>query len=241
MNFQKIDMDQTHIRLTTDLDNHNLKSYIFQLRLQLKNYILKNPDFLIEMEPIVNYPENAPLIIKKMHDSSFKADVGPMACVAGTISELSLRYLIENDSKNSIVENGGDIALINSEKILCGLYSNNRILGNSIAFEIPPRKKILGICTSSGKIGHSISFGESDSVTVISNSPSISDGLATRIANAVRGETSEDKVSNACETAENFREYYDGVLIVSDEIIATIGKLPRIVETNEFEVNRGIR
>ena len=99
----------------------------------------------------------------------------------------------------------------------------------------------MGICTSSGKIGHSISFGESDSVTVISNSPSISDGLATRIANDVRGETSEDKVSNACETAENFREYYDGVLIVSDEIIATIGKLPRIVETNEFEVNRGIR
>lgn len=241
MNFQKIDMDQTHIRLTTDLDNPNLKRYIFQLRSQLKNYILKYPDFLIDMEPIVNYPENAPLIIKMMHDSSFKADVGPMACVAGTISELSLRYLIGNNSRNSIVENGGDIALINTEKILCGIYSDNQILGNSIAFEIPPRKKILGICTSSGKIGHSISFGESDSVTVISNSPSLADGLATRIANDVRGETSEDKVSNACETAENFREYYDGALIVSDEIIATIGKLPRIVETNEFEVNKSIR
>ena len=172
-----------------------------------------------------------------MYESSQKCDVGPMACVAGTISELSLDYLIENDSTQSIVENGGDIALINREKIICGIYSNNKILGNQIGFEIKPRKNPLGICTSSGKIGHSISFGDSDSVTVISNSASISDGLATRIANDVIGETSEDKVSNALESAENFREFYDGILIISDENIGTIGKLPRIVETNAFKPN----
>ena len=237
MNFQKIDLEQTHIRLTTDLTSQDLKRYILQIRLQLKNYMSLNPDFLITMEPITNYSDDLPFIIKTMYESSVKSDVGPMACVAGTISELSLNYLLKNGSKYSIVENGGDIALVNNKKVLCGIYSNNEILGNDIAFEIKPHKKVLGICTSSGKIGHSISFGESDSVTVISDSPSIADGLATRIANEVKGETSEDKVTNACEVAENFKEFYNGILIISDENIATIGKLPKIVETNEFDVN----
>ena len=114
--------------------------------------------------------------------------------------------------------------------------TNNEILGNNIAFEIKKREKPLGICTSSGKIGHSISFGESDSVTVISNSPSIADGLATRIANEVTGEDSEDKVSNALEAAENYREFYNGVLIISDDNVGTVGKLPKIVESEQFKV-----
>ena len=234
MYFQEINLGETHIRLKTDLVDNNLKYYVHSIRSDLKNYITRNQDFLLSIEPLRLNEENLPLIIKTMHESSFKSDVGPMACVAGTISELSLNYLIENDSKNSIVENGGDIALINNKTTLCGIYSNNKILGNEIAFKIKPQKRPLGICTSSGKIGHSISFGLSDSVTVISNSPSIADGLATRIANDVSGETSEDKVANALETSEKFRELFKGALIICDDNIATIGKLPKIVETKEF-------
>ena len=171
-----------------------------------------------------------------MIESSGIVDVGPMACVAGTISELSLDYLINIDSKYSIVENGGDIALINDEQVLCGIYSNNDVLGNEIAFMLNPRKKPLGICTSSGKIGHSISFGEADSVTVISKSASIADGLATRIANEVKGQRGEDRLSSALECCENYREFFDGVLIISNDDVGTVGKLPKIVETNEFQV-----
>ncbi|WP_406535032.1 UPF0280 family protein [Methanobrevibacter sp.] len=235
MNFSEIDLDQTHIRLTTDLENHELKMYIFSIRRDLKNYILKNEDFLLSIDPIKT-DDDLPLIVKTMVTSSSIADVGPMACVAGTISELSLNYLIGNDSKYSIVENGGDIALINDEDVLCGIYSNNHVLGNDIAFKINARKKPLGICTSSGKIGHSISFGEADSVTVISNSSSIADGLATRIANEVKGETSEDKLSNALECCENYREFFEGVLIISQDYVGTVGRLPKIVETDEFDV-----
>ena len=172
-----------------------------------------------------------------MYESSRIADVGPMACVAGTISQLSLEYLINKKSSYSVVENGGDISLINDEKILCGIYSNNEILGNNIAFEIKSRKNPLGICTSSGKIGHSISFGDSDSVTVIGNSAAICDGLATRIANEVVGETNEDKVSNAAEFCDNFKQHFRGALIICGKSVATVGRLPKIVEVNEFEVN----
>lgn len=236
MHFEEIDLDQTHIRLTTDLENNNLKQYIFEIRNDLKRYIRKNQDFLVSLEPLKIKEDDLSPIVLKMYESSSCAEVGPMACVAGTISEMSLDYLIDNGSKCSIVENGGDIALINDQEVLCGIYSNNEILGNNIAFKIKARKKPLGICTSSGKIGHSISFGSSDSVSVISKSPSIADGLATRIANEVIGEDSESKVSNALECAENYREFYEGVLIISDENVGTVGRLPKIVESDEFRV-----
>lgn len=235
MNFSEIDLEETHIRLTTDLANHELKSHIFSIRRDLKNYISKNPEFRFSFDSI-KVDEGLPLVVRTMAESSNIADVGPMACVAGTISELSLDYLIGLDSRYSIVENGGDIALVNDEAVLCGIYSNNQALGNDIAFRIRARKSPLGICTSSGKIGHSISFGEADSVTVISNSSSIADGLATRIANEVKGETSEDKLSNALECCENYREFFEGVLIISQDHVGTVGRLPKIVETDEFDV-----
>ena len=236
MYFEEINIDQTHIRLTSDLDNSDLKHYIYMIRQDLKRYISLNQDFLISMEPLRYDSDNLTPIVLKMYESSEKADVGPMACVAGTISEMSLNYLIENGSDYSIVENGGDIALINDKSVLCGIYSNNEILGNNIAFKIKSRKKPLGICTSSGKIGHSISFGQSDSVTVISKSPSIADGLATRIANEVTGEDSESNVSNALEIAEGYREFFNGVLIISGENVGTVGKLPKIIESKKFNV-----
>lgn len=231
----EIDIGETHIRLTSDLTNHNLKAYIYSIRRDLKNYISRNQDFLLAMEAL-EMDENAPAIVQRMYESSIFADVGPMACVAGTISEFFLDYLIRLGSTYSIVENGGDIALVNDRKVLCGIYSNNEVLGNEIAFEIKKRRSPLGICTSSGKIGHSISFGESDSVTVISNSSSLADGLSTRIANDVRGNTSEDRVFNALESAENYREFFDGVLIISDDNVGTVGRLPKIVETRQFDV-----
>lgn len=236
MYFEEINIDQTHIRLTSDLDNSDLKHYIYMIRQDLKRYISLNQDFLISMDPLRYDSDNLTPIVLKMYESSAKADVGPMACVAGTISEMSLNYLIENGSDYSIVENGGDIALINDKSVLCGIYSNNEILGNNIAFKIKSRKKPLGICTSSGKIGHSISFGQSDSVTVISKSPSIADGLATRIANEVTGKDSESKVSNALEIAEGYREFFNGVLIISGENVGIVGKLPKIVESQKFNV-----
>lgn len=235
MNFSQIDLDETHIRLTTDLDNHDLKRFIFNIRRDLKEYLLKDNDFAVSLNPLKLPERELSQIVYKMYESSIIADVGPMACVAGTISEMSLDYLMENGSKCSIVENGGDISLVNDEKILCGIYSSNEVLGNNIAFEIKSRKRPLGICTSSAKIGHSISFGDADSVTVLGKSSSVCDGLATRIANEVLGESSEDKVLNGLECCENFKEFFDGALIICGGNVGTIGKLPRIVETSKFD------
>ncbi|MCQ2972325.1 MAG: UPF0280 family protein [archaeon] len=224
-----IDIGETHIRLTTDLENINLKNYILKLRRDLEGYILLNPEFKISLDKLDKPKEIIPAIVNLMYDASIKCDIGPMATVAGAIAGMSLDYLISLGSTNSIVENGGDIAIINSEKILCGIYSNNEILGNNIAFKLKKRKNPLGISTSSGKIGHSISFGTADSVTVLGGSPAITDGLATKIANEVSG-----SVENGLNLAENYKEYFDGILIISGEEIGTMGHLPKIIEVENF-------
>ena len=234
MNFSQIDIDETHIRLTSDLLGHDLKRYVFDLRKDLKDYIFRNSEFSISIEPLKMPDGDLPDIVFKMYESSILCDVGPMACVAGTISEMSLDYLMSCGSSYSIVENGGDIAVVNDRKVLCGIYSNNESLGNDIAFEIKKRKGPLGICSSSGKIGHSISFGESDCVTVLGKSASLCDGLATRIANCAYGDSSQDMIVNALECGDEYREFFDSALIICGENVGTIGKLPKIVETDEF-------
>ncbi len=232
-----IDINQTHIRLTTDVENNNLNLFIYQIHNYLNSFISLNKDFLLSFDSLDFKSDNLPAIVKLMVESSKKADVGPMACVAGSISELCLNYLINQESKYSIVENGGDIAILNNKTALCGIYSNNRIIENKVAFKIKPRKSPLGICTSSGKIGHSISFGESDSVSVVSNSSSTADGLATRIANEVKGDNSHDAISNALDVCENYKEFFQGVLIISGANVGTIGKLPKLVKTEEFNLD----
>ena len=234
MNFSNIDIGETHIRLTTDLKSQDLNGYVFKMRRDLNEHIRKNDGFSLAMEPLEMPEGDLEEIVFRMYESSILADVGPMACVAGTISEMALNYLIDNGSDYSIVENGGDIAIVNDKRVLCGIYSNNEVLGNDIAFEIKKRERPLGICTSSGKVGHSISFGRADSVTVIGRSASLCDGLATKIANSAVGESSEDMAAAALECGDGYRQFFDGALIICGDNVATVGRLPKIVETNEF-------
>ena len=57
------------------------------------------------------------------------------------------------------------------------------------------------------------------------------------MANEVKGENSQDAISNALEIAENYKELFKGVLIISGDNIGTIGKLPKLVKTKKFELD----
>jgi ApbE superfamily uncharacterized protein (UPF0280 family) len=56
-------------------------------RSSLQTYIKQHPEFLTSLEP-VEAADNAPCIVKRMCDAAFLAGVGPMAAVAGAVSEL---------------------------------------------------------------------------------------------------------------------------------------------------------
>jgi ApbE superfamily uncharacterized protein (UPF0280 family) len=227
---EKINIQETKINLKTDLENHNLPDFIIKRRMEIINFSRRNPEFLSSLEPLII--NEAPLIVKLMAKAAIKAEVGPMAAVAGSISQLSLSYLLEKGTKYSIIDNGGDIALKTNEKVTIGLYSGISSLSGSIGFQIKAKQTPIGICTSSGTVGHSISFGRSDSVTVFASKSSLADALATSIANNAQGITNQDAVQNCLNRADDFKENFRGIIVVVGEHAGTIGKIPQLVKTN---------
>lgn len=228
---ENIRIKETRIKLVTDIENHGLHGFILKERLLLEDYIRRKPYFLTSLEPIS--AGDGPTIVKIMLKAGLIGGVGPMAAVAGTISELSLHHLMDKGSKYSIVDNGGDIALINDRKVNIGLYAGDSPLSGEIGFQLKASRKPLGVCTSSGTVGHSISFGRADAVTVFASRASVADALATSIANAANGDRDHEAVENALEKAECFRDYFHGILVVVGENAGIIGRIPRLVKTDK--------
>ncbi|MDD1773911.1 MAG: UPF0280 family protein [Methanobacterium sp.] len=228
---EKISIEETNINLITDLEKHKLYYYILTIRQELKNYIFRHEDFLLSLEPVL--VEDAPLIVKMMARAGRKAEVGPMAAVAGSIAQLSMLYLVGEGAKKAIVDNGGDVSLKTNEDVVMGLYAGNSSLSGQLGFKIKHEKTPMGICTSSGTVGHSISFGRADSVTVFAEEASTADALATSIANEVLGKIDSDAVGNGLARAEEFRPYLKGVLIIVGESAGIVGKIPHIIKTDK--------
>lgn len=244
---ERIKIGETDLILKTDIRQHELPKFIIKQRFLLKNYIRENPDFLTSFEPVIvgeenygligkkskSHPENTPLIVKMMARAGRMAEVGPMAAVAGTISQLSMGFMIVEGAKYVIADNGGDVALKTDQDVIVGLYAGESSLSGELGFKVKYRKTPMGICTSSGTVGHSISFGRSDSVTVFANEASTADALATSIANFAHGEKDHDAVQNSIGRAEDFRELMRGVLVVVGESAGTLGKIPKLVKTDK--------
>ncbi len=228
---KRIRIQETNILLTSDVEPHYLISFITKCRAELKNYIRMNPEFQTSLEPLK--VGEAPLIVKLMAESAEIAGVGPMAAVAGTISQLILNFLLNQDARYVIADNGGDIALKTNKDVIMGLYAGESSLSGRIGFKIKHHKTPMGICTSSGTVGHSISFGQADSVTVFASSASTADALATSIANYATGNKEVEQVENCLGKAEELREHFQGVLVVVGESAGTVGKIPDMVETNK--------
>ena len=139
-------------------------------------------------------------------------------------------YLEKHETKFSVLENGGDIALKTNKELILGIYAGKSIFTNNIALKIKAKKEGYGICTSSGTVGPSKSFGKTDATIVLGKEASICDSLATKIANYGNGEDDEEIVNNSLEKAEEYIEYCDGILVIKVEYLAKIGHIPKIVK-----------
>jgi uncharacterized protein len=243
---EHIRIGETDLFLKTDLLEHGLSKFIITQRLRLKNYINLHPEFLTSFEPVLvnrngynssivskSKSQDPPLIVKLMARAGRKGEVGPMAAVAGTISQLCMGFLIEKGAKYVIIDNGGDLALKTDKDVIVGLYAGESSLSGQLGFRIKRGKTPMGICTSSGTVGHSISFGRSDSVTVFADEASTADALATSIANSAIGESDHDAVQNSIERAEDFKKLMKGVLIVVGDNAGTLGNIPKLVKTDK--------
>jgi len=192
-------------------------------RIVLEDYISKDPEFLKTLKPYF-VPESAPEIVKKMAAASARAGVGPMASVAGAIAYFAVRAMVHQGARYAIFENGGDIAIFTEEPVVIGLYAGERI--KNLAFKIEPRPAIFGLCTSSGKMGHSLSFGLADSVTVLSEDPALADAVATAVGNCIK----TDDPGQMEKTIERYLiSGVEGIMVVMNEKIGLGGKLPEII------------
>jgi ApbE superfamily uncharacterized protein (UPF0280 family) len=195
------------IGATKMLYDKALKS-VKKYREQIETYIRINPEFLSSLNPLEAEP-GAPEIVIRMCEASRKAGVGPMAAVAGAISEMVGSELLLH-SDEVIVENGGDIFIKTNQTRKVGVHAGQSPLSGSVALEIKPENTPLGICTSSGTVGHSLSFGKADAAVILSKDAFVADAAATAVGNLVK---SADDINTAIEFASTIKGV-EGVLIV---------------------------
>jgi ApbE superfamily uncharacterized protein (UPF0280 family) len=122
-----------------------------------------------------------------MAAASSKVGVGPMAAVAGAFAEHVGKGLLRY-SDEVIVENGGDIYIRSKKSRLIGVYAGDSPLSGKVALRIEPGDTPLGVCTSSGTVGHSLSFGRADAAIVLAQSAALADAAATAVGNLVQSE-----------------------------------------------------
>lgn len=214
----------THIvAKETDLlifTNKPLKSGFAEERIRayrwdIENYINRDHRFLTALKPIP-VEMNASPIVKDMAEQSKKANVGPMSTVAGAIAESLGNDLLKAGYKDVIVENGGDIFLKTRKTRKVGVYVGRSKLWSKLQLEIKPKNTPLGICTSSGTLGHSLSFGCADSVVIISKSASLADAVATATANRIN---SKDDLQRALDFARSVKGVLGVVIILKNNLV----------------------
>ncbi|MBN1254390.1 MAG: UPF0280 family protein [Deltaproteobacteria bacterium] len=186
---------------------------IITFRHQLESYLTENPLFVESLVPLPLDPR-APEIVREMLTASQKAGVGPMAGVAGAMAEFVGKTLL-SETPEVVVENGGDIFLQSSTERKIGIFADRSPLNMRVGIRVPPERTPVGICTSSGTVGHSTSFGKADAVCVISSSTALADAAATAVGNLVQG---KGDIEQALEWGRTIPGVEGIVIIVADAL-----------------------
>ena len=159
--------------------------WIIQARTYIESYAASHPGFLDALAPLPVDPF-APPVVSSMLEAGTRAGVGPMAAVAGAVAQYVGDRILEEVPGEVIVENGGDIFLKVEGPVVVSIFAGASPLSNRVGIRVPCRGEPLGICTSSGTVGHSRSLGRADAVTVVAASTPLADALATSAANLVK-------------------------------------------------------
>jgi len=215
---------ELYIRASINLKRKALK-LVLKYRDKLERYIEQHPSFLTSLEPL-SVSDDAPYIIKLMSEAASKVGVGPMASVAGAIAEFVGNEL-SAFSPEIIIENGGDIFLKSLKTRIIGIYAGKSPLSGKIGLEINGQDTPLGVCSSSGTVGHSLSYGEADAVIVLSRSATLADAAATAIGNLIVDSSDTSKGIEFTKGIDGLL----GVIIIKDDKIGLWGKV-KICQTS---------
>ncbi len=217
-----VKIKETDLHIQADRDVlRRAEEIVMQCRLQLEEHIIRYPEFYSSLMPLPKV-FTAPPLIKEMYDAGRIAGVGPMAAVAGGIAESVGKKLLAEGVEEIIVENGGDIFLSRRGESRIAIFAGESPLSCKVGIELSAPMP-WGVCTSSGTVGHSLSMGEADSVTVVARSTLLADAAATRLGNEVgKAAGGKDSVNRALGIIQEIEGVVGGVVICG-EILGAIG------------------
>ncbi|MFX0021996.1 MAG: UPF0280 family protein [Candidatus Hermodarchaeota archaeon] len=224
------------------------ESFYFHRR-NLDIYIAKNMDFVNTFSPIKVNTEFQ--IINLMAEVAEICDVGPMAAVAGALADLMRHSMkIQKNNENNtlptcrvaLVENGGEISIDSEEPITVALYAGNNELNLNMGFLIRKEDCPIGIGTSSATIGHAISLGQADAVTIFAKNAALADAAATKIGNLVKGDDVEKSINLGLDAIDDINGVL-GAFISRKNKVGHTGKLPKLVkiEGNKYQILKKIK
>jgi uncharacterized protein len=196
-----------------------VRALIIQERQQLEAYIQQRPEFLTTLTPWPPDPY-APPLVREMIAAAVPAEVGPMAAVAGAIAARVGRALT-TFTDEIIVENGGDIYMRLQSPATVSLYAGSSPLSHKVGLRIDPCPEGLGVCTSSGTVGHSLSFGRADAACVVAADTARADACATALGNRVPAAAAIPEALAWLETVSGI----DGAVVVVGEHLGVWGKV----------------
>lgn len=189
------------------------------LRAELEDYINLHPEFFTSLVPLKLLP-GAPELARQMAKAAALAGVGPMAAVAGSLSQ-AVGKKLSSCCRECVVENGGDIYLHSHRERRVAVFAGSSTFSYKIAIRISPEETPVGICTSSGTVGPSLSFGRADAVVIKARDVAVADAIATAAANLVK---SKDDLIKAIEFAQNIRQVA-GILAIKNDKLAAWGEI----------------
>jgi len=213
LHYYSISQKETDLKIGSDkILKTQAMALVEKYRKQIEEYIESVPSFLLSLNPIEGSSEIG--IIKEMCEESRKVNVGPFAGVAGAINKY-VGYDLLKHCNELIIENGGDLFIKCNNITKVGLYAGNSPFTGKISILVNSEKYPVGISTSSGTVGHSLSFGKADAAMVISYNIVFSDVLATAVGNMVKN---ENDIESALDYAMKFRETIGALIVVGDRI-----------------------
>lgn len=191
------------------------QKYIRELRDEMDLWIAQHLDYAHALVPFAASLD-APRIFQEMSTVANQSGIGPMSAVAGAVAEKVGKVLKSQFAIGEIiVENGGDIYADIEKDLDISVFAGPSPLSEKIGLHIEATYAPLGICTSSGTVGPSLSFGQADAVMIICKDVKLADTYATAFANQIQ--TTED-IPHCMENMQKRPEILAAIAIKDDKI-----------------------
>jgi len=202
-------------------------SSIERHRRLLEEYIKEHPQFLFSLEPVT--VDTAPEVVRLMAEASEKADVGPMAAVAGVLADLAVQEMIRAGCNVAVVENGGEVSAVSNQPIDIAFAAGDEPLSREMGFRL--KEFPVGVATSSGLFSHAFSFGDAEAVTIFAVDAGVADAAATAVANLITGDDVQEVIRQGIDRALSI-DGVKGVFILYRGVVGKAGQIPELIKVN---------